>query len=83
MNSSLPPICTDDGSVIYDLYKKAKVLSTVSQNKQSYHKLNLPPICFPKPKFTYFVFKPSEIKYYLKDLNPHDGLDPHNIFPCF
>ena len=46
-------------------------------------KLNLPPTCFPKPKFTYFAFKSSEIKYYLKDLNPHGGLDPHNIFPLF
>ena len=26
---------------------------------------------------------PSEIKYYLKDFNPHGSLDPHNIFPLF
>ena len=23
------------------------------------------------------------MKYYLKDLNLHGGLDPHNIFPLF
>ena len=39
--------------------------------------------CFPKPKFTYFAFKSSEIKYHLKDLNPHGGLDPHDNFPLF
>ena len=28
------------------------------------------------------ITKTSEIKY-LKDLNPHGSLDPHNIFPLF
>ena len=31
----------------------------------------------------YFNFKSSEIKYYLKDLNPHGSLDPHYFFPLF
>ena len=33
VNSSLPPIRTDDGSVTYDPSKKAEVFSTVFQNK--------------------------------------------------
>ena len=55
VNSSLPPIRTDDGSVTYDPSKKAEVFSTVFQKKQSDQELNLPPTCFPKPKFTYFA----------------------------
>ena len=69
-NSFLPPIRTDDGSVTYDPFL----------SDQEY---NVPPTCFPKPKFTYFSFKLSEIKYYLKELNPYGGLDHHNIFPRF
>ena len=55
----------------------------VFQNKLSDKELNIPPTCFPKLKFTYFVFKLSGIKYYLKDLHPHDALDSHNIFRFF
>ena len=74
---------SDDGSVSYDPYKKAEVFSTVFQNKQNVQELDLPPTCFPNLKLTYFAFKFSKIKYSLKDLNLHGGLDPHNIFPCF
>ena len=59
------------------------MLHMTLQNKQSDQELNLPPICFPKLKFTYFAFKSSEIQYYLKDLNHHGGLNPLNIFPLF
>ena len=76
-------IRTDDGSVTHDPSKKAEIFSIVFQNKQSDQELNLPPTCFLKPKFTYFAFKSSEIKYWLKDLNPHGYMDPHNIFPLF
>ena len=34
-------------------------------------------------KFTYFAFKSSEIRYYLKDPKSHIGLDSHWIFPLF
>ena len=80
MNSSLPAIRTDDGSVTYDPSKKVEIFSTVFQNKQSDQKLNLIPTCFPIPKLTCFAFKSSERKYYL---NPYGDLDPHNIFPLF
>ena len=60
-----------------------EVFSTISQNKQSDQELNLPQTCFPNPKFTYFAFRSSEIKYYLKDLNSRGDLDPHNIFSLF
>ena len=46
VNSSLPPIRTDDGSVTYDSSKKADVFSIVFPNKQSDQELNLFPICF-------------------------------------
>ena len=76
MNSSLLPIRADDNFVTYDLFKKAVVFCTVFQNKQSDQELNLSQNCFPKPELVYFAFKLSEIKYYLKDLKPHSGLDP-------
>ena len=83
VNSSLPPFWTDDGSITYDPPKMKEVFSIVFQNKKSDQDLNYPPTYFPNPKFTYFDFKFSQIKYYLKDLNPHGGLDPHSIFPLF
>ena len=86
VNSSLPPTRTDGGSVTYDQSKKAEVfLYSFFQNKKSDQELNLPPTCFPKPIFIYFAFKSSEIKFFIKDVNPHGGLDSHNIifFSCF
>ena len=41
VNSSLPSIWTDDGSVTYDTSKIAEVFSTVFQNKKSDQELNL------------------------------------------
>ena len=51
LNSSLPPIYTDDGSVTCDPPKMAEFF----QNKQSDQELNLSQISFPNPKFTYFA----------------------------
>ena len=39
--------------------------------------LNLP-TCFPN--LSYFAFKSSEIKYYLKELNFIGGSDPYNVY---
>ena len=74
---------TDDSSVTYFPSKISEVFSTVFQNKLSDQVLNFPLTRFPNNKFTYFAFKTSVIKYYLKDLNPHGDLDPHTIFPFF
>ena len=56
--------------VTYDPSEMAETFSTDFQCKRSVQELNLSQTCFPNPKFTYFAFKLSEIKYYLKDLNP-------------
>ena len=83
VNTSLPPIRTEDGSVTADPSKMAEVFSSVFQRKQCDQVLELPPTCFPPPKFTYFAFKSSEVKYYLRGLDSHGGSDPNNIFPLF
>ena len=75
--------CTKFKNLPYIL-KRQKFFLQFFQNKQSDQELNLSPTSFSNPKFTYFAtFKLSEIKYYLEDLNPHVGLDPHNVFPLF
>ena len=80
LNSSLPPIRTDDGSVTFKPSKTAEFFLLIFQNKHNDQELGFPATCFPKPKFTYFAFKSSEIKYYLKDLNPHGGLDLYFLY---
>ena len=76
-NTSLRPIRTHDGSVTFDPSEMAKVLSTISRRKQYDQVLNLP-TCFIN--LTYFAFKSSEIKYYLKELNSNGGSDPDNVY---
>ena len=83
VDSSLPPIRSEDGSVTSDPSKMAEVFSSVFQRKQSDQILDLPPTCFPLPKFTCFAFKSIEVKQYLKDLDSQGGSDPNNIFPLF
>ena len=61
----------------------AEVFSSVFQTKQCNLELDLPPTCFPMPKFTSMAFKSSEIKFYLKDLDSNGGCDPCDIFPLF
>ena len=83
VDTSLPPIRKDDGSVTYQPSVMAEVFSSTFQKKQCGQVLTLPPTCFPQPKFTRFAFKSSELKYYLSDLDSLGGLDPNNIFPLF
>ena len=73
----------DNGSVTYDPSVMAEVFSEVFQKKQSDQELTLPPTCFPCPKFTFFVFKSRELRYYLNDLDSLGGSDPDGIFPRF
>ena len=79
----MPPIRMDNGSVTYDPSVMAEVFSEVFQKKQSDQELTLPPTCFPCPKFTFFVFKSRELRYYLNDLDSLGGSDPDGIFPLF
>ena len=83
INTTLPPIRTDDGSVTFDPSVMAEVFSSVFQRKQSSQELNLPPTCFPEPKLTHLAFKSKELKRYLEDLDSLGGSDPNDIFPLF
>ena len=80
---SLPLIHTKDSSVTFDPSEMAEVFSMVFQRKQCSQVLNLPPICFPNHKLTYFAFKYSEISYYLKKLDSNGGSDPNNMLSLF
>ena len=83
VNTSLPSIRTEDGSLTYDPSEMAEVFSTIFQRKQCDQKLDLPSTCFPDTKLKYFAFKSSEIRYYLMELDSSGGSDPDNIFPLF
>ena len=83
VESALPPLRKEDGSVAFDPAVKAEILSEVFLSKQSNQRLDLPPTCFPSEDFCYFAFKSSEIKYLLNDLDSFGGIDPNGIFPFF
>ena len=64
VNTSHPPIRTQDGSVTFDPSGMVEVFSMAFQGKQCDQVLNFSPICFPYHKLTYFAFNSSEIKNY-------------------
>ena len=83
VDSALPPIQLDDGSLAFDPLVKAELLSSVFQGKQSNWSPDLPPTCHTSPKLCGMAFRSSEIKHYLDDLDSFGSIDPNNIFPLF
>ena len=81
--STMPPLCSSDGSVIFDPVLKANLLSDVFVGKQSSTELNLPATCFPEPLLKTIAFKSSELKDYLLELDAFGGTDPDGFFPLF
>ena len=62
---------------------KADLLSDHFDSKQSREAVDLPLTCHPSPSFTTFVFRSSEMRRLLLDLDPYGGTDPLGMFPPF
>ena len=58
-----------------------KIILTAS--KQYREDVDLPLTCHPSPSLTTFVFRSSEVRRLLLDLDPYGGTDPLGMFPLF
>ena len=52
-------------------------------SKQSREAVELPLTCHPSPSLTTFLFRLSEVRRLLLDLDPYGGTDPLGMFPLF
>ena len=62
---------------------KADLLSDHFDSKQSREAVDLPLTCHPSPSLTTFVFRSSEVRRLLLDLDHYGGTDPLGMFPLF
>ena len=60
---------------------KADLLSDHFDSRQSREAVDLPLTCHPSPRLTTFVFRSSEVRHLLLDLDPYGGTDPLGMFP--
>ena len=82
-SSSLPPLVREGGGLVCESVGKADLLSDHFNRKQSRDAVDLPLTCHPSPSLTTFVFRSSEVRRLLLDLDPFGGTDPLGMFPLF
>ena len=81
--SSLPQLVTEGGGLVCELFGNANLLSDHFDRKQSREAVDLPLTCHLSHSFTTFVFRSSEVRRLLLDLDPYGGTDPLCRFPLF
>ena len=69
-SSSLPPRVSEGGAMVRESVGKADLLSDHFVSKQSREALDLLLTCHPSPRLTTFVFRSSEVRHLLLDLDP-------------
>ena len=69
-SSSLAPLISEGGGLVYELVGIADLLSDHFDSKQSREAVDLPLTCHPSPRFTTFAFRSSEVRRLLLDLDP-------------
>ena len=82
-SSSLPPLISEGAGLVCESVGKADLLSDHFDSKQSWEAVDLPFTCHPSPSLTTFVFRSSEARRLLLDLDPYGGTDPLGMFPLF
>ena len=80
---SLPPLVSEGGGLVCESVDKADLLSDHFNSKQTREAVDLTPSCHPSPSFTNFVFRSSEVRCLLLDLDPYSGTDPLGMFLPF
>ena len=83
LSSSLPPLVSEGSGLVCESVGKAGLLSDHFGSKQSREAVDLPLTCHQSPSLTTFVFRLSEVKCLLLDLDPYGGTDPLGMFPLF
>ena len=81
--SSLPPLVNEGGGLACESVGKADLLSDHFDSKQSREAVDLPLTCHPSPSLNTFVFRSSEVRRLLLDLDPYGGTDPLGMFLLF
>ena len=82
-SSSLPLVISEGGRLVCESAGKADLLSDHFDSKQSRDSVDLPLTCHPSPSLTTFVFRLSEVRHLLLDLDPYGGTDQLGMFPLF
>ena len=82
-SSSLPPLVREGGGFVCESVGKADLLSDHFDSKQSREAVELLLTCHPSPSLTTFVFRSSEVRRLLLDLDPNGGTDSLGMFPLF
>ena len=82
-SSSLPPVVSEGGGLVWESVGKADLLSDDFDSKQSMEAVDLPPTCHPSPSLTTFPFRSSEVRLLLLDLDFYGGTYPLGLFPLF
>ena len=75
-SSSLSPLVSEGGGLVYESVGKTNLLSEHFDSKQSREAVDLPITCHPSPSFTTFAFMSSEVRRLLLDVDPYGGTDP-------
>ena len=71
----MPLLIREGGRLVCDSVIKADLLSDHFDSKQSREAIDLPLTYHPPPSLTTFVFRLSEVKHLLLDLDPYGGTD--------
>ena len=83
LSSSLPPLVSVGGGLVCESVGKDDLLLDHFDSKQSREAVDLLLTCHPSPSLTTFVFRSSEVRRLLLDLDPYGGIDPLGMFPLF
>ena len=79
----MPPLVSEGGGLVSELFGKADLLYDHFDSKQSLEAVDLPLTCHPSLSFTTFEFRLSEVRRLLLDLDPYGGTDPLGMFLLF
>ena len=79
----MPPLVGGGGGLVCESVSKADLLSDHFDGKQSKESVDLPLTCHPSPSLTSFVFRSSEVRRLLLDLDLYGGSDPLGMFRLF
>ena len=81
--SSLLPLVGPGGGPVCESVGKADLLSDHFDSKQSRESVDLLVTCHPSPSLITFVFRSSEVKRLLLDLDHYGGTDSLGMFSIF
>ena len=83
LSSLLPPHVGGGGGLVCGTVGKADLLSDHFDSNQSRESADLPLTCHPSPETITFVFRSSEVRRLLLDLDPYGDTDSLGTFPPF